>query len=145
MLIWARLQTAGFTINDACDSLAQMSARHEIASAAAGLSRAWYGASVLEFLSAQPGCVLGELATNGHFILVPEQKDAWLAQIGFLQSLLSGITGLLFLVQYPEEWARAPYRPTPTIIEAARALYAQHSVEAIARCDAQGRISGLVD
>jgi len=30
----------------------------------------------------------------------------------------------------------APYRPTPTIIEAARALYAQHSVEAIARHDA---------
>ena len=33
-------------------------------------------------------------------------------------------------------WARAPYRPTPTIIEAARALYAHHSVEAIARFDA---------
>jgi hypothetical protein len=33
-------------------------------------------------------------------------------------------------------WARAPYHPTPTIIEAARALYAQHSVEAIARFDA---------
>src|SRR5262249_58626238 len=31
---------------------------------------------------------------------------------------------------------RAPYRPTPTIIEAARELYAQHSVEAIARYDA---------
>jgi hypothetical protein len=35
-----------------------------------------------------------------------------------------------------EGWLRAPYRPTPTIIEAARALYAQHSVEAIARYDA---------
>src|SRR5262249_3211956 len=33
-------------------------------------------------------------------------------------------------------WARASYHPTPTIIEAARALYAQHSVEAIARFDA---------
>jgi hypothetical protein len=33
-------------------------------------------------------------------------------------------------------WAEAPYHPTPTIIEAARALYAQHSVEAIARYDA---------
>jgi len=33
-------------------------------------------------------------------------------------------------------WAAASYRPTPTIIEAARALYAQHSVEAIARHDA---------
>jgi hypothetical protein len=35
-----------------------------------------------------------------------------------------------------QRWSRAPYRPTPTIIEAARALYAQHSVEAIARYDA---------
>lgn len=35
-----------------------------------------------------------------------------------------------------QQWARAPYRPTPTIIEAARALYAQHSVDAIARFDA---------
>ena len=35
-----------------------------------------------------------------------------------------------------EVWAGAPYRPTPTIIEAARALYSQHSVEAIARSDA---------
>ncbi len=33
-------------------------------------------------------------------------------------------------------WACGLYRPTPTIIEAARSLYAQHSVEAIARFDA---------
>jgi hypothetical protein len=35
-----------------------------------------------------------------------------------------------------EKWSDAPYRPTPTIIEAARALYANHSVQAIARYDA---------
>jgi hypothetical protein len=52
-----------------------------------------------------------------------------------------------------QHWPRAPYRPTPTIIEAARALYAQHSVEAIARYDAGAqnlritsrRIEELVD
>ena len=33
-------------------------------------------------------------------------------------------------------WGTAPYHPTPTIIEAARALYARHSVEAISRNDA---------
>jgi hypothetical protein len=38
-----------------------------------------------------------------------------------------------------QHWARAPYYPTPTIVEAARALYAQHSVEAIARYDAGAR------
>ncbi len=36
-------------------------------------------------------------------------------------------------------WIEAPYRPTPTIVEAARALYARHSVEAIARHDAGAR------
>ena len=35
-----------------------------------------------------------------------------------------------------EAWGTAPYQPTPTIIEAARALYARHSVEAISRSDA---------
>ncbi|HEY3287734.1 MAG TPA: DUF2075 domain-containing protein [Gemmatimonadaceae bacterium] len=33
-------------------------------------------------------------------------------------------------------WGRSPYQPTPTIVEAAQALYARHSVEAIARHDA---------
>jgi hypothetical protein len=36
----------------------------------------------------------------------------------------------------PSAWAAAPYRPTPTIIEAAQALYANHSVHDIARNDA---------
>jgi hypothetical protein len=52
-----------------------------------------------------------------------------------------------------KEWAKASYKPTPTIIEAARSLYAQHSVEAIARFDAGAqnlhttskRIETLVD
>jgi hypothetical protein len=52
-----------------------------------------------------------------------------------------------------QKWGRAPYHPTPTIVEAARALYAQHSVEAIARYDAGAvnlrvtsrRIDELVD
>jgi hypothetical protein len=37
------------------------------------------------------------------------------------------------------QWGMAPYRPTPTIIEAARALYANHSVENLARHDAGAR------
>ncbi len=36
-------------------------------------------------------------------------------------------------------WGSAEYQPTPTIIEAARALYARHSVEAISRHDAGAR------
>ncbi len=35
-----------------------------------------------------------------------------------------------------DAWGRSSYQPTPTIIEAARALYARHSVDAISRHDA---------
>ena len=38
-----------------------------------------------------------------------------------------------------EVWGRAPYQPTPTIIEAAQALYANHSVEAITRSEASAQ------
>ncbi len=50
-------------------------------------------------------------------------------------------------------WAASGYRPTPTIVEAARALYARHDVKDIARSDAdainlgrtQDFISGVID
>jgi hypothetical protein len=42
-----------------------------------------------------------------------------------------------------EMWSTAPYRPTPTILEAARALYAQHNVEEIARHDAGAQNLGI--
>ena len=209
------------------------------------LPRAWYGASLAEFLSADPDAIIGRLAANSGFADVPEQKDAWQYQLGFLKPHLSGLTGSLYLefdiprmgrridavvlsgpvvfvvefkvgereferaaldqvwdyaldlknfheashavaivpilvateatasptptlqadedrvyrpvsvhpAQFREvidlalktiagdalegqKWSGAPYRPTPTIIEAARALYSQHSVEAIKSFDA---------
>jgi hypothetical protein len=226
------------------------------------LSRAWYGASIAEFLQADADAVVGRLAINSDFPVVPTQRDAWLAQIHLLQYQLDGLPGSLFMefaiprmgrridaviltgaivfvvefkvghrvfdpaavdqvwdyaldlknfheashaasivpiliatgagesppvelhadedkVYRPvsihsaafratidrivgtvkgekidqDQWPRAPYRPTPTIVEAARALYAQHSVEAIARYDAGAqnlrvtscRIEELVD
>lgn len=36
-------------------------------------------------------------------------------------------------------WGTAPYLPSPTIVEAAKALYSRHSVDAIARSDAGAR------
>lgn len=36
----------------------------------------------------------------------------------------------------PIKWENSPYRPTPTIIEAAQALYSGHNVEEISRSDA---------
>lgn len=227
------------------------------------ISRAWYGASIAEFLQSASDSVIGKLATNGEFSLLPTQRDAWLVQIKVLKTSLEGMTGSLFLefniprmgrridavvlsgpvifvvefkigeatfdrasieqvwdyaldlknfheashavsivpilvctkavvkeasiCLHPDEdkvyrpvcvgfdglrlvmdmalrailgptiddqfWLQAPYHPTPTILEAARSLYAQHSVEAIARFDAGAknlrvtslRIDELVD
>ncbi len=225
-------------------------------------SRAWYGASISEFLQTAPETVLGLLAANGDFTLLPTQRDAWTVQLKILAASLKDLTGSLFLefniprmgrridavvltgpvvfvVEFkvgqstfdrasldqvwdyaldlknfheashaasivpilvateasivalqnlqPDDdkvyrpiaasgdglrpvmddalqaitgsafdgykWSRAPYHPTPTIVEAARSLYAQHSVESIARFDAGAqnlrvtslRIDELVD
>ena len=225
-------------------------------------SRAWYGASIAEFLKTQPEAVIGRLVSNSTFADLRSQKDAWLFQIELLQEQLVGLSGSIFLefniprmgrridvvlligpivfviefkvgektfdrpaieqvwdyaldlknfheashsasivpflvatgtrksaqfnlhsdedhvfrplMIHPEgfreainlavqtvagekldqyRWQNASYFPTPTIVEAARALYAQHSVEAIARYDAgalnvrvtSNRIEELVD
>lgn len=61
--------------------------------------------------------------------------------------LVSGITGVPYLVtevlkHFPNEapvnpnWIISPYAPTPTIIEAAKSLYENHSVENITRHEA---------
>jgi hypothetical protein len=44
-----------------------------------------------------------------------------------------------------DRWGRAPYRPTPTIIQAAQALYANHSVHAIARHDAGENLTSTAE
>ncbi len=224
--------------------------------------RSWYAASILEFLQTPRDAIVGALARNGEFALLPTQKDAWLEEISLLQSQLAGLAGgvflefsiprmgrridavlvvgpVVFVVEFkvgesmfdraavdqvwdyaldlknfhqashaaaivpilvateatavppielcphpdrvyrpirvdpgsfratldlvlrsvvgsaidPYRWSQSPYLPTPTIVEAARALYAQHSVQDIARFDAgaknlretSGRIEALVD
>ena len=57
-----------------------------------------------------------------------------------IESLSEALTGVLKFVDgnviNSEEWEDGRYCPTPTIIEAAKALYAGHSVEDISRNDA---------
>lgn len=43
----------------------------------------------------------------------------------------------------PEEWVSSGYKPTPTIIEAAQALYRSHRVEEITRSDAGAKNLGI--
>ena len=224
--------------------------------------RAWYSASIADFLKSSVDTIFAQLAKRNDFDLISTQRDAWIDQIEFLRSALNGLTGTLFLefniprmgrridavlligpvvfvvefkvgekeferaaveqvwdyaldlknfheashlaslvpiliatnskesgantLQVDEDniyrpiqvnsegfrkvvdatlqqisgtalnenqWANAPYHPTPTIIEAARSLYAHHSVEAIRTFDASKqnlqvtsrRIEELVD
>jgi hypothetical protein len=55
---------------------------------------------------------------------------------GFREAIDLTLQSLTGDVLDEQRWSRASYHPTPTIVEAARALYAQHSVYAIARYDA---------
>ncbi len=65
---------------------------------------------------------------------------------GVFRPVVSNVAGLQALVTLaarlpgtaidPLFWEQSQYRPTPTIIEAAQALYARHSVESITRNDA---------
>lgn len=224
--------------------------------------QAWYAASIADFLQMPPPQVIGALAGNCDFAVLPTQRDAWLVQLDVLARELLGVQGnillefsiprmgrridavllvgpIVFAIEFkvgeatfhraayeqvwdyaldlknfheashaaaivpillateassppvinlhadPDQvyrpvaigpdglrdvidccvarifgqdidadaWRRSSYRPTPTIIEAARALYAHHSVEAIARFDAGAdnlrltahRIDELVD
>ena len=210
--------------------------------------RAWYSASIADFLESSADIIFAQLAKRNDFDLISTQRDAWIEQIEFLRSALDGLTGAIFLefniprmgrridavlligpvvfvvefkvgeneferaaieqvwdyaldlknfheashhaslvpiliatkskesasatlqvdadnVYRPiqvslecfrkavdatlqkitgvdvngSQWAQAPYHPTPTIIEAARSLYAHHSVEAIKTFDASRR------
>lgn len=214
---------------------------------APAIGRAWYSATISEFLITTPESVFARLADNRDFDLAANQKEAWQTQISLLREQLVDLEGLIcfeftvprmgrridvvlivgdvvFVVEFKvgeteftraaltqawdyaldlknfhgashdaalipilvateaeasevntplqaapdhvytplittpaqlratldrcraevparttlhiQTWLNASYRPSPTIVEAARTLYAQHSVEAIARYDA---------
>jgi hypothetical protein len=60
-------------------------------------SRAWYQASISEFLESGSDAIAGRLTKNSDFAILPTQRDAWLAQIHLLQSQLRGLIGSLLM------------------------------------------------
>lgn len=72
--------------------------------------------------------------------LLPDQDSVYRPILGNSESLREIISLAQSSIHGPSiddtKWGNAPYHPTPTIVEAARSLYAQHSVDAIARSDA---------
>jgi hypothetical protein len=65
-------------------------------------SRAWYHAPLAEFLAADQTSVFGALARNSLFADDPAQKQAWLAEIEFLQARLKSLSGTLFVEEISE-------------------------------------------
>src|SRR5262249_47455611 len=61
------------------------------------LKRAWYSASISDFLASRPDAVLGQLTDNSEFTILQTQRDAWRYQIAFLQSELIGLSGAIYL------------------------------------------------
>lgn len=55
---------------------------------------------------------------------------------GIREAIESGLKAAKGAALDAHAWSLSSYRPTPTIVEAARALYARHSVEAIHSFDA---------
>jgi hypothetical protein len=110
-----------------------------------------HAASIIPILIATEAmqCPRPELVADADKVYRPILVDSESLR-SVLEAALAKISGH---VLDADAWARASYHPTPTIVEAARSLYAQHSVEAIARFDAGAqnlhvtsrRIEELVD
>lgn len=78
--------------------------------------------------TAAPGCE-NELTAYPDKVFKPLFANAEnLESVLHLPLTLSGVLAI-----EPEEWENSPYSPTPTIIEAAQALYRRHSVDDISR------------
>ena len=77
--------------------------------------------------------VLSEPYSDGVYPPVTSNRD------GLSHLLVEGLRSVKGTPIDAVAWSRSPYQPTPTIIEAARALYSRHSVEDISRHDAGAR------
>lgn len=102
-------------------------------------SRAWYEASFDEFRSASPDSVFGKLAQNPEFDLVTTQREAWNAQIDFLQQNLDGLAGTLYLeFNIP----RMGSRVDTVLLSGRRSLSAYRRSSRSVSCNDRERISG---
>jgi schlafen family protein len=77
--------------------------------------------------------VLSEPYSDGVYPPVTSNRD------GLPHLLVEGLRSVKGTPIDAVAWSKSPYQPTPTIIEAARALYSRHSVEDISRHDAGAR------
>ena len=60
------------------------------------MKRAYYSASILNFLRSSTEEILGGLSLNNDYALIQTQRDAWLAQIEVLKDILVGREGSIY-------------------------------------------------
>jgi hypothetical protein len=60
-------------------------------------NRAYYSASIANFLEADIDQVMGALTRANRFDLLQSQRDAWLEEISILKNALRGLCGAVFL------------------------------------------------
>ncbi|HAL45106.1 MAG TPA: hypothetical protein DCP47_04210, partial [Phycisphaerales bacterium] len=60
------------------------------------MNRAFYSASIFDFLRSAPIEILGILSQNNPFSQETTQRDAWLEQIGILQKILKPYQGKIY-------------------------------------------------
>jgi hypothetical protein len=61
------------------------------------VKRAYYSATVEDFVAASADAILGQIARNNEFDLTPPQRDAWLGQTAVLQRVLRPYAGSIYL------------------------------------------------
>lgn len=61
------------------------------------LDRAWYSASIAEFVAADANAIVGQLTLKSGFAIVTEQSAAWSDEITLLKAQLAGISGAIYL------------------------------------------------
>src|SRR4051794_13951456 len=65
--------------------------------ASAALSRAWYTATITDFLQSSADSVFAQLVKNSDFDIITTQRDTWITQIEILREHLNGLNGSLSL------------------------------------------------
>lgn len=114
---------------------------------ASGRDQVWdYALDLKNFHEASHACsivpilIATDAATERPIELQPDADNVYRPIVINKEQIRAAIDSAIRRIAGPRvdagAWSCAPYHPTPTIIEAARSLYAQHSVEAIARYDA---------
>ena len=58
-------------------------------------ARAWYGASIDEFLRTESDAIVGRLTLAGIHDLQQTQRDAWVRQVVILKDALAGFSGTI--------------------------------------------------